>query len=82
MEQQLTIPLLKQLQAEGYTMLVSEQCAGIDETCVVTPQKWDVEEFITGDLAKKQEDFELLIIEDELLHQCTAEDLKRYRVEL
>lgn len=82
MEQQLTVPLLKQLQAEGYTILVSEQCAGDDETCTLTPQKYDVEEFITGDLVKKHEDFELLIIEDELLQQCAAEDLKRYKVAL
>jgi hypothetical protein len=81
MEQQLTIPLLKQLQAEGYTMLVSEQCVGGDETCIVTPQKWDVEEFITGDLAKKKEDFELLIIEDALV-DCAAGDLDRFKIEL
>jgi hypothetical protein len=81
MEQQLTMPLLKQLQAEGYTMLVSEQCAGGDESCVLTPQKWDVEEFITGDLAKKQEDFELLIIEDALV-DCAAGDLDRFKIDL
>ncbi|MFC3199957.1 hypothetical protein ACFOET_20220 [Parapedobacter deserti] len=81
MEQQLTIPLLKQLHAEGYTMLVSEPCAGGGETCTLTPQKWDVEEFITGDLAKKPEDFELLIIEDALL-DCAARDLDRFKVAL
>jgi|GEM_PF-2264759 len=82
MEKQLTVSLLQRLQAEGYTVLVSEQCAGGDETCTLTPQKWDVEEFITGDLVKKHEDFELLIIEDELLQPCAAEGLKRYKVAL
>jgi len=46
---------------------------------VFTPQRWDVEAFIHGDLAKHHEDLELLII-DEALEDCTAAELERYRV--
>ncbi|WP_134088710.1 hypothetical protein [Olivibacter sp. XZL3] len=69
MEIAISKELLQKLKEQGYTVLLAEE-PPMGEEFLLTPCRWDMDDFLYSPLAKEHEDSEFIIIDDLLKYGC------------